>query len=111
MNLELLDKVVLITRGAKRIGAATARALAQEGIVPVIGDRDAEAGEKLSAELRRDAAQSLARPPDLTWSGNCSRLVEQTSTGRDGRTFTSIRKSILDAEFLGYWRMTLRFRS
>jgi L-fucose dehydrogenase len=78
MNLELHDKVVLITGGAKGIGAATARALAQEGAVPVIVDRDAEAGEKLSAELRRDAAHSLQIPADLTRSENCSRVVEQT---------------------------------
>jgi L-fucose dehydrogenase len=78
MNLQLLDKVVLITGGAKGIGAAIAHELAQEGAVPVIVDRDAEEGEKLSAELRRGAARSLVIPADLTSSENCSRAVEQT---------------------------------
>jgi L-fucose dehydrogenase len=79
MNLQLLDKVVLITGGAKGIGAATARALAEEGAVPVIVDRDREAGEKLSAELSRNGARSLVIPTDLTSSENCSRAVEQTA--------------------------------
>ena len=41
MDLELKDKVVLLTGGAKGIGAAISRALAAEGAIPVIVDRDA----------------------------------------------------------------------
>ena len=52
MNLQLCDKVVLISGGAKGIGAAIARALVQEGAVPVIVDRDSEAGENLRDQLR-----------------------------------------------------------
>lgn len=79
MNLQLLDKVVLVTGGAKGIGEATAHAIAQEGAVPVIIDWDGEAGEKLSAELSRNGARSLVIPTDLTSSENCSRAVEQTA--------------------------------
>lgn len=78
MNLQLQDKVVLITGGAKGIGAATTHALAEEGAVSVIIDRDAEAGEKLRAELQRNGARSLVIAADLTLSENCSRAVEQT---------------------------------
>ena len=77
MNLQLPDKVVLITGGAKGIGAATAHALAQEGAVPVIVDRDREAGEKLSAELRREGARALVVPADLTSPENCLLAVKQ----------------------------------
>ena len=51
MDLQLTDKVVLVTGGAKGIGAAIVRAAAAEGAIPVIIDRDAEAGEKLRAEV------------------------------------------------------------
>ena len=79
MNLQLLDKVVLVTGGAKGIGAAMAHALAQEGALPVIVDRDAEAGEKLRAELGREGARSLVVSTDLTSSENCLRAVEQAA--------------------------------
>jgi L-fucose dehydrogenase len=77
MNLQLHDKVVVVTGGAKGIGAATVRALAQEGAVPVIVDRDAEAGEKLSAELSREGTRAIVIPADLTLAGNCRESVER----------------------------------
>jgi L-fucose dehydrogenase len=78
MNLQLRDKVVLITGGAKGIGAAIAQTLGQEGAVPVIVDRDAAACEKLDADLRRDAVRPLVVSADLTSADNCCRVVEQT---------------------------------
>ena len=51
MDLQITDKVVLVTGGAKGIGAAIVRACASEGAFPVIVDRDAEAGQQLQAEL------------------------------------------------------------
>jgi L-fucose dehydrogenase len=77
MNLQLRDKVVLISGGAKGIGAATARALADEGAVSVIVDRDAEAGEKLRDELRGGGGRCLVVPADLTSAANCADSVKQ----------------------------------
>ncbi len=51
MELHLKDKVVLITGGAKGIGGAIVRAVAAECAIPVIVDRDAEAGRQLQGEL------------------------------------------------------------
>ena len=42
MDLELSDKVVIVTGGAKGIGEAIAKTLAKEGAVPVIVGRKEE---------------------------------------------------------------------
>jgi NAD(P)-dependent dehydrogenase (short-subunit alcohol dehydrogenase family) len=51
VDLQLKDKIVLITGGAKGIGAAIARAAAAEGAIPAIVDRDPEAGHQVELEL------------------------------------------------------------
>ena len=43
MDLQLKDKVIIVTGGAKGIGAAIVHACAAEGAIPVIVDRDAQA--------------------------------------------------------------------
>jgi L-fucose dehydrogenase len=78
MNLQLRDKVILISGGAKGIGAATSRALMEEGAVSVIVDRDADAGEKLRDELSRDGGRCLVVPVDLTSAASCAESVKQT---------------------------------
>ena len=52
MDLQLREKVVMVTGGASGIGAAIARAFANEGAVAVVVDRDAPAGEQIQVELR-----------------------------------------------------------
>jgi NAD(P)-dependent dehydrogenase (short-subunit alcohol dehydrogenase family) len=74
MDLHLKDKVVLVTGGAKGIGAAIVRAAAAEGALPVIVDRDAEAGKQLHTDLR--ASQLIVA--ELSTPEHCSSAVEQT---------------------------------
>ena len=78
MDLQLTNKVVLITRGAKGIGAAIARDAAREGAVPVIVDRDAPAAERLQAELHGGGARSHVITAELSIPADCSRAVEET---------------------------------
>lgn len=52
MDLQLRDKVVLVTGGAKGIGAAIVKSLAGERAIQIAVDRDATACEKLRDELK-----------------------------------------------------------
>lgn len=75
MDLQLTGKVVLITGGAKGIGAAVARTVAREGGIPVIVDRDATACEKIVAELKLDRGQNHCLAADLQLAENCAKAV------------------------------------
>jgi L-fucose dehydrogenase len=77
MDLELKGKVVLVTGGARGIGAAIVRACGREGAIPVIVDRDAEGGKQLQAELRDEGTPSELISVDLLTPQGCLQAVEQ----------------------------------
>ncbi len=77
MDLQLKDKVVIVTGGAKGIGAAIVRALAAEGAIPVIVDRDADAATQLQSELKTRGTACGLIAVDLSTAENCSKSVEQ----------------------------------
>jgi L-fucose dehydrogenase len=76
VDLELRDKVVIITGGAKGIGASITRLVCQEGGLPVVVDRDLEAGKKLASELAQGRCQVLHA--ELTSPDACAKAIEQT---------------------------------
>jgi L-fucose dehydrogenase len=78
MDLRLKGKVVLVTGGAKGIGAAIVRGCCAEGAVPVIVDRDEEAGEQLQAELRANRVETGLIIADLTAPEACATVVGGT---------------------------------
>jgi len=53
MNLQLENKVVIVTGGAKGIGEAVTRAFAAEGAIPCILGRNPDEAGKLVAELQK----------------------------------------------------------
>jgi L-fucose dehydrogenase len=63
MDLGLAERVVLVTGGANGIGAAIVRAIAAEGGVPVIVDRDRDAATALAMELRTGCIVADLRDP------------------------------------------------
>lgn len=78
MDLELKDKVIIVTGGAKGIGAAIVRACAAEGAIPVIVGRDAEAGKQLQAEVEKGGSRCGLISVDLATPESCEQSVSQT---------------------------------
>jgi len=73
LDLNLKAKIVVVTGGAKGIGAAIVRAAAAEGSIPVIIDRDPDAAKQLQSEL------SLSDPiiADLSTAEGCYSSVRK----------------------------------
>jgi L-fucose dehydrogenase len=80
VDLELTDKVVLVTGGAKGIGAAIVRALVAEGAVPVIVDRDDAAARELGREIAAAGGRAETVVAELMDPAECRLAVEETLT-------------------------------
>ncbi len=76
MELGLTGKVILISGGAKGIGAAIVRAVVREGAIPAVVDRDQNACEKLKAELVSQNAKFAFIAADLADAENCRKSVD-----------------------------------
>jgi L-fucose dehydrogenase len=74
VDLQLENKVVLVTGGAKGIGAAIVRAGAAEAAIPVIVDRDVAASKNLHAEVRT----SRVIIADLSSPADCQTAIDST---------------------------------
>lgn len=77
MDFNLKNKVVLITGGAKGIGAEIARCAANEGAIIAIVDKDAVAGQKIEAELN-GSARAKFFPAELSSAENSRKAVTET---------------------------------
>ena len=78
MDLHLANKVVLITGGAKGIGAAIARATVRDGAIAIIVDHDAFAAEQLQSELCSSGGKCHVVTAELTVADECTRAVEES---------------------------------
>jgi len=78
MDLQLNNKVILVTGGAKGIGAAIVRECAREGAIPVIVDKDVDAGKLVQAELQKAGGVCDFLEAELTGAKACARAVENT---------------------------------
>jgi L-fucose dehydrogenase len=74
MDLQLKDKIILVTGGAMGIGAAIVRAAVAEGAKAVVVDRCAEPAHAMADEL----PQVHAIVADLVHPENCRRAVDET---------------------------------
>jgi 3-oxoacyl-[acyl-carrier protein] reductase len=85
MDLKLADAVAVVMAASKGLGAATARAFAEEGARVVLSARGREALERTAESIARDTgAQVLAAPADASRAGEAERLM-QAALDRFGR--------------------------
>src|SRR5581483_2780290 len=59
--MRFADQVVIVTGGGGEIGAATARRFAREGAIVVVADLQAEAAEKVAAEINAGNGRAWAQ--------------------------------------------------
>ena len=74
MDLQINNKVYIVTGGAKGIGGAISRAIAAEGGIPIIVDLDGEAAQALAEEL----GQAHAIAKKLGSPDSCASVVEES---------------------------------
>jgi L-fucose dehydrogenase len=80
MDLQLKDKVVVITGGAKGIGAAITSTCAQEGAIAIVADRDQAACEQLQDGLRDHHLQIGFIVAELSPAENCKEIIKHALT-------------------------------
>ena len=78
MDLNLKDKVVIVTGGAKGIGKAIVLALAKEGAYPVIVGRKQADNLLVKAEAEAWGVQAFAIEAELSRPEDCKRAVDET---------------------------------
>jgi L-fucose dehydrogenase len=77
MDLHLDGRVILVSGGAKGIGAAICRVLTAEGAVPVVIGRNPTDNERLVADIQRSGGRALAVTAELTRTDECRRAVDE----------------------------------
>lgn len=77
MDLQIKDKVAIVTGSARGLGAATARRLAQEGAKVVVTDILREPAEATVAALKASGLQAHCVIADITKGAEVQRLVDE----------------------------------
>jgi L-fucose dehydrogenase len=75
MDLQLKDKIIIVTGGAKGIGAGIVKVLAEEGAIPVIVGRNAADNEAMLKEI---GGKGFGVAAELTNPDDCKNAVNET---------------------------------
>ncbi|MDF7812893.1 SDR family oxidoreductase [Hymenobacter sp. YC55] len=76
MDLQLRNKVIIVTGGAKGIGEGISRVLAAEGAIPVVIGRNANDNETLVASVVAAGGQAGYVTAELSDPAECERAVQ-----------------------------------
>jgi L-fucose dehydrogenase len=77
MDLSLNDKVVIVTGGAKGIGAAIVKELAAEKAIPVIVGRNKADNERMLQQIISNGEKAFQVVAELTDPTQCEKAVDQ----------------------------------
>ncbi|HEY0143933.1 MAG TPA: SDR family oxidoreductase [Thermoanaerobaculia bacterium] len=77
MDLQLKNKVALITGGSRGIGRAIAVGLVKEGVKVAICARDAKSLEATAAALRKEGGDVVAEVADISKDGEIERVTRK----------------------------------
>jgi L-fucose dehydrogenase len=80
MDLQLKNKVIIVTGGAKGIGEGIVKVLASEGAIPVIVGRNEEDNINLVNEIITDGKQAFQVVAELTSPDECKKAVDDVIT-------------------------------
>lgn len=78
MDLQLQDKVAIVTGGSKGIGLGIVRTLIDEGVRVANVNRSVEEGQRLEAEYQAEGRDCFFIQGDLTDMAACQNAVQQT---------------------------------
>jgi len=76
MDLQLKNKVIIVTGGAKGIGEGIVKVLANEGAVPIIVGRNEDDNNNLMNEIITDGKQAFQVVAELTAPAECKKAVD-----------------------------------
>lgn len=78
MELQLKDKVIIVTGGAKGIGEGIVLALAREGAIPVIVGRNEKDNLAMLEKVQASGASGFQIPAELQFKEECQKAVDGT---------------------------------
>lgn len=78
MDLQLKDKVVIVTGGAKGIGEAISKTLAKEGVAVAIAGRNKADNDKAVNYIQSGGGKAFGIEVELSVVENCKKVVEET---------------------------------
>jgi L-fucose dehydrogenase len=76
MDLQLSDKIIIVTGGAKGIGEGIVQVLANEGAIPVIIGRNEDDNNKLLNEITGKGQRAFQVVAELTDPNECKKAVD-----------------------------------